>query len=698
MSLLHDSSPYTLVICEKPDAAERVAEALSEKELNITKYGNIKTFILKRSGRTYVICSAIGHLYTVSSPFQKRYVYPVFDVGWFPIHMIDLKRKYISQRIAIIKKLAENADVFINACDFDQEGETIGFNILKYACNEKQTTAFRAKFSTLTKTDIQEAFRTTVQGLGIGLAKAGRTRHIVDFIFGINLSRALSESFHKFNQGYRAITIGRVQGPVLSYVINREVEIRTFVPTPFWRLHAELAKADSTIIAAYEKKQVLKISEAQNIKKRCRGKKGVVTKVTKSKYNQFPPFPLNLGDLQKCAYQAFGFIPSQTLRISERLYLNALISYPRTSSQKLPPSIDYLRILKGLQRDKVFNKDATEVLHGKMIPNQGPKNDPAHPAIYPTGDISKHVLSSSENKLYDLIVRRFFAVFGEVAKRERISVTVDIDGYLFNTYGKQTLCEGWLKFYRKYVNADDKLILHLVENDELSPKSLVMEEKFTQPPRRYDQCSLLEKMEQENIGTKTTRANIIKTLCDRGYFSGTSIFATDIAFAVFDIMKQYSPEIISVEMTRKIEDNLDKIERSKMDEEIVIHQAVDQIMDSLFEIKKAEQEIGGKLGQAVIKTIHKQHRLNSCPICKKGFLIIIRSKKTNKRFVGCSGYNAGCRASAPLPQNGTVTSTGKTCSSCGWPIVNIRFKRKSTWRLCTNTTCISKKMVKKDEM
>ncbi len=135
-----------------------------------------------------------------------------------------------------------------------------------------------------------------------------------------------------------------------------------------------------------------------------------------------------------------------------------------------------------------------------------------------------------------------------------------------------------------------------------------------------------------------------------------------------------------------------------MDEKIVIHQAVDQIMDSLFEIKKAEQEIGGKLGQAVIKTIHKQHRLNLCPICKKGFLIIIRSKKTNKRFVGCSGYNAGCRASAPLPQNGTVTSTGKTCSSCGWPIVNIRFKRKSTWRLCTNTTCISKKMVKKDEM
>jgi len=691
------SSPYTLVICEKPDAAERIAEALSEKELNITKHGNIKIFTLKRSDRTYVICSAIGHLYMVSDPLQKRYVYPVFDVEWFPIHTVDRKRRYLSQRIGVIKKLAENADIFINACDFDQEGETIGFNILKYACGEKQTTALRTKFSTLTKTEVQEAFRSIVHGLGTGLAKAGRTRHIVDFIFGVNLSRALSESYHEFNQGYRVITIGRVQGPTLSYVVNREVEIRTFVPIPFWRLHAELDKDGATIVADYEKKRVLQISESQRIKKRCEGKKSVVTQVTKSIYRQFPPFPFNIGALQKDAYQTFGYLPSQTLEIAERLYLSALISYPRTSSQKLSPSIDYQKILTGLLMSKTYNKDASEVLNGEMIPNQGPKVDPAHPAIYPTGDIPKRALSSTEIRLYDLIVRRFLAVFGEVALREQISVTIDIGGYLFNIYGKQTLNEGWLKFYRKYTSVNDKVIPYLVEDEKLPLRSIVAEENFTQPSPRYNQSSLLEKMEQEDIGTKATRANIIKTLYDRGYFSGSRIFATDIAFAVLEVMRQYSPKIISIDMTRKIEENLEKIERSQMDERIVIHQAVDQMMDSLAAIKKAEKEIGGKISQAIITTIHKQNRLSSCPLCKKGTLNIIRSKKTHKRFIGCSRYNKGCRASGPLPQRGPIIVTGKTCSNCEWPIVYVRFNRKS-WRQCVNTTCISKRKVEKDEM
>jgi len=166
---------------------------------------------------------------------------------------------------------------------------------------------------------------------------------------------------------------------------------------------------------------------------------------------------------------------------------------------------------------------------------------------------------------------------------------------------------------------------------------------------------------------------------------------------VLEVMRQYSPKIISIDMTRKIEENLEKIERSQMDERIVIHQAVDQMMDSLAAIKKAEKEIGGKISQAIITTIHKQNRLSSCPLCKKGTLNIIRSKKTHKRFIGCSRYNKGCRASGPLPQRGPIIVTGKTCSNCGWPIVYVRFNRKS-WRQCVNTTCISKRKVEKDEM
>jgi DNA topoisomerase-1 len=244
---------------------------------------------------------------------------------------------------------------------------------------------------------------------------------------------------------------------------------------------------------------------------------------------------------------------------------------------------------------------------------------------------------------------------------------------------------------------DDKDIPNLVEDDELFLQSIVTEEKFTQPSRRYNQSSLLEKMEKDNIGTKATRADIIKTLYDRDYFSGSNIFATDIAFAVHDIIRQYCPKIISLQLTRRIEENLEMIESNQIDEEIVIQKAVDEMMDSLSAIKKAEQEIGDKIGQAVIRTVHKQHRLSSCPICQKGTLIIIRSKKTHKRFIGCSSYGKGCRASAPLPQQGTITYTGKICSSCGWPIVYVRFNKKS-WKFCVNTSCISKRKVKKNAM
>lgn len=697
MPLPPDTTPYTLVVCEKPDAAKRIAEALTEKDLSQTGQGKVKIFTLTNGGKRYVICSAIGHLYTVSDPSQKRYVYPVFDVEWFPTNIVDKKRSDISRRIAVIKKFAEKADTFINACDFDLEGETIGYNVLKYACGEKQDEALRAKFSTLTEAELKEAFRTAERGLGDGLARAGRTRHVVDFIFGVNLSRALSESYHEANKGYRVITIGRVQGPTLSYAVDREVEIRTFVPAPFWHLYAELDKDGVTLVAEYEKKRILELTEVRKIEDDCKGKDGVITKLVKSVFRQSSPTPFNIGDLQKEAYRVFGYAPSQTLRIAERLYLDALISYPRTSSQKLPPSIDYKKILSGLQRNRAYSKDAGEVLKSKLVPNQGAKDDPAHPAIYPTGELPKRALYSTENRLYDLIVRRFFAVFGEVALRERVSATIDIGGYIFKTSGRRTLEKGWLKYYGKYSGMEDKSLPDLAEGEHLALLSLVSEEKFDQPLPRYNQSSLLEKMENEEIGTKATRADIIKTLYDRGYFTGRSITATEIAFSVVETMEEYSPRIISTDMTRRIEEHLETIETGKMNEDEVIQEAADQIYESLYAIKNVEKEIGGKMAQAVFTTVREQNRLGPCPVCKTGTLSKIRSKKTRKRFVGCSNYSKGCRASAPLPQKGTITVTNKTCSTCGWPIVYVRLGR-IPWRLCVNINCESKKKVKKDKV
>jgi DNA topoisomerase-1 len=688
------AEPYTLVICEKPDAAQRIANALNERDLQQSNHGRVKTFTLTYRGRRYVICSALGHLYSIGDPAQKRHIYPVFDVEWFPAYRIDKKRSYTAQRIETIHRLAAGADSFINACDFDLEGETIGYNILKYACGEKQSTALRAKFSTLTEEELREAFQTASRGVGEGLAQAGRTRHIVDFIFGINLSRALSESYYSSNKRYRVVTIGRVQGPTLSYAVQREIEIRTFVPTPFWTITADLDKNGIILTAEYEKRRVAQLAEVNRITEACRGKTGKVSKITRSRFQQPPPTPFDIGDLQKEAYRIFCYSPSQTLKIAERLYLDALISYPRTSSQKLPPSINYRKILSGLQRNREYSRDAAEVSKGRLKPHEGVKTDPAHPAIYPTGELPRRNLSSTETRIYDLITRRFLAVFGEYALRESISAAINIAGYIFKIFGRLTLKEGWLKYYRRYTGTEDRAIPDLAEGEELPVLSVISKEKFDQPPPRYNQSSLLEKMELEEIGTKATRADIIKTLYDRGYLADRSITATDLAFSVVELMEKHSPRIISTELTRRIEAHLKRIEQGEINEEQVIEEAVDQLYESLTTIKNAEEEIGVEITDAITKTVREMNNLGPCPKCKTGTLHAIRSKKTHKRFVGCSNYQQGCDASAPLPQKGTLTIPGKSCSTCGWPIVYIRFGR-FPWRLCVNMTCPSKEKEKK---
>jgi DNA topoisomerase-1 len=685
-----ESERYTLVICEKPDVAYRVANALDEGDLKQTTRGKMKVFNLKHRGRRYLICSALGHLYTVGDPDQKRHIYPIFDVEWYPVSTANKMMRPTSQRINTIRKIAAAADSFINACDFDLEGETIAHNILKYACGGKEEEAWRAKFSTLTEEELRTAFRAAQPGLGDGLAKAGRTRHVVDFIFGVNLSRALSESYYASNRRYRVVSVGRVQGPTLSFAVNREIEVRTFVSTPFWKISAELDKNGDRIGAAYEKPRLTQLTLVNKIKDICEGKNGLVTRIARSRFQQLPPTPFNIGDLQKEAFRIFGYSPSQTLSISERLYLDALISYPRTSSQKLPPSIDYQKIISGLQRNGKFSRDAGEVLKGRLTPHEGRKTDPAHPAIYPTGELAKRSLSSTGRSLYDLIVRRFLTVFGEAAVKEKVSASISIDCYVFNVFGQLTIKNGWQTYYKRYIQTEDRAMPNLTEGEVLPVHRILTEEKFTQPPSRYNQSSLLEKMEAEDIGTKATRAGIIKTLYDRKYLTGRHIIATDIAFSVVELMEKHSPSIISTGMTRRIEENLERIERGDISGEEVVEDAVDQLYESLAKIKQNEEAIGSEMTMNVINTLREMNRLGPCPKCKTGVLSVIRSKKTRKRFVGCSNYSDGCDASAPLPQKGTLSIPRRTCKNCGWPIVYIQLNR-FRWQLCVNMECKSKR-------
>ncbi len=680
---------YVLTICEKPDAARRIARAIGTSEFKETRIDGVEVYVSKDGKKTYVVCSALGHLYTLEDPTSKRRIYPVFDVEWIPL---SKKGERINRILGVIGKLAKDASHFVNSCDFDQEGEVIGYNILKYACKNKYDDASRAKFSTLTDDELRSAFDNMEQGTGRGLADAGRTRHMLDFIYGVNLSRALSESAYQSNKRFRNLTIGRVQGPTLSFVVDREVEIRSHLPVPFWVVAAKFAKDDQVFDAHCEKERINKFAEAEQILLACEGKDGRVDDMNSTTVRLRPPPPFNLGDLQQEAYRLFHFSPSFTLSIAEKLYLAALISYPRTSSQKLPRSINYKKIIKNLAGINVYSSLTNDLLQGRLIPNEGIKDDPAHPAIHPTGELPKRRLEGIESKLYDLIVKRFFATFGDAATIEKIVVLIDVNGYNFKANGRITKYAGWIKYYRPYATMHDIELPQLNVGDILTNKGIKSTEKFTQPPLRFNQASLLDMMEKEQIGTKATRAEIIRTLIDRGYITSESIEATDLGFAVIESMRSYMPDIVSTELTREMEKQLDEVALGKLSGDNVIDGAVETLIDTLTVFKSKESEVGKRMDSAIAITVITQNVVGTCPLCKDGKLRIIRSKLSGKRFVGCSNFGKGCKGSMPLPQKGVIRKTKKVCSVCKWPIVFVRFKnRKFSWKLCINIRCPTKK-------
>jgi len=678
---------YTLVVCEKPDAARRIAQALGDPKE--TRPSGISVFDVTNGGRHYKVCTALGHLYGLSDVTKNRSVYPVLDLEWAPV----AKDPRAARAIKVISELSKDASAFVHACDYDQEGEVIGHSILQYACGGKYEKAQRAKFSTLTDEEIRESFDNLAKS-NSGLAEAGRSRHMVDFIYGVNLSRALARSL-KTASKYRNLSIGRVQGPTLAFAVDRELEIRLHVPDPYWTVAAQFEKNSQAFFAQYEKPKIETLAKALSIMGACVGKDGTVTDASESKAVLRPPAPFNIGDLQREAYRLFKLGPGYALAIAEKLYLQALISYPRTSSQKLPPSIGYGKIISGISRIGSYGRLASMLLSkGRLVPSEGRMSDTAHPAIYPTGVPPRQKLSGLEFKVYDLIVKRFLATFGDPAISKHADVAIDLNGHAFKAEGRAPVYEGWMVFYKPYVKLEQRELPELHKDDVVKNRGVEMEEKFTQPPYRHSQASLLARMEQEQIGTKATRADIIATLFKRSYIASGrgGIEATDLGFAVIDSMRAFVPAIVSTGLTRSMEEQLELVEQGSADGVSVIEQAVDKLVESLAAFMEKEADIGARIGDAASADSTKAATLGPCPVCKKGQLRMIKSYKTKKRFVGCSNYPAGCKATAPLPQKGLIRTSGKACPECDWPVVGVIFARRAKqWKICVNMQCPSKK-------
>jgi len=680
---------YTLVITEKPDAAQRIASALDAKEKAKKMEENGVPYYVAKRDTEIIVVPALGHLYTVAEERSGRNYYPVFSFKWVPRYVAERGAKQIRTWLETISKLANDADVFIDACDYDIEGSIIGYCILKHACGNKEDVSKRMKYSTLTKEELEKSYAELLPHLDFALIEAGRARHEVDWLYGVNLSRALTIAARDWSGKYATLSTGRVQGPTLRFLVAREKAIRCFVPTPYWSIEAEVEIANSIFEAEYEKKIIETKTEANAIVDACKGKNGEIEKIDVRKFQQMPPIPFDLGALQSEAYSLFGYTPMRTSNIAQRLYLEALISYPRTSSQKLPPAINYEAILKSLNKVPEYKKLTAELLtKPELKPREGSKEDPAHPAIYPTGNLPERVLDSSERNIWDLVVRRFMAVFGEPAIRQSMRVCINVNGVRFYLRGRQTLKEGWLRFYGSYVRAEEVLLPPIEEGQTIKIKRVILEDKFTKPPPRYNPGSLLKRMEEAEIGTKATRAGITQTLYDRKYVRDERMVVTDLGFEVLEVLEKYCPKVVSIKLTKELEEKMNRIQLKSEKRENVLVAAVEILKPVVEELKEKEKTIGEQLSNAIKRARLEERIIGMCPVCNTGKLMTLYSRRTGKRFVGCTNYFKGlCKTSFPLPQRGTVRPLGKNCRGCGWPTVQVRIKGRHPWTLCFNPEC-----------
>jgi DNA topoisomerase-1 len=692
MKKLQRLGKYTLIITEKPDAANRIASALDAtgKAKKIVDSG-VPYYMAKRA-EDIVVVPALGHLYTVASEKKGRGKYPVFNYQWVPLYLAERGARRTRIWLETITKLANGADTFVDACDYDIEGSIIGYCILRYACSNKENTSKRMKYSTLTKEEIEKSYMEALPRLDFALIEAGLTRHEVDWLYGVNLSRALTTAAKNWSGKYATLSTGRVQGPTLKFIATRERSIKCFVPTPYWSIKATVLIGDSVFEAEYEKKVIEIKEEAAAVVNACQGKNGEIEEIEAKNFQQMPPLPFDMGSLQSEAYRLFRYTPMRTSKIAQRLYLDALISYPRTSSQKLPPAIGYETILKKLGKTREYHALAAELLaKPELKPNEGKMEDPAHPAIYPTGNLPERVLDSAEKNIWNLVVRRFMATFGEPAAQQTVKVTINIEGHGFYLGGRQVLEEGWLRFYKPYIRSEGTSLPPMEKGQIASVERVILEDKFTKPLPRYNPSSLLRKMEKEEIGTKATRAGIIQTLYDRKYINEERIVVTDLGFKVIDVLKKYCPTVVSLELTRKLEEKMNEIQQKKETKEKVLLSAIEILKPATEKLKEKERVIGAQLSQALKESKLEENIIGACPTCQNGKLVILYSRKTGKRFVGCTNYFEGkCKTAFPLPQRGSVKPTGNVCKSCGWPTVRVWMRGKRPWNLCLNSECPTK--------
>ncbi|MBN2152831.1 MAG: DNA topoisomerase I [Candidatus Lokiarchaeota archaeon] len=688
-----------LIIAEKPAAAAKIGAALDAmgKPVEIksgkgTSYFQITLF---DSGEKAFIVSGAGHLYTLERNRASKGI-PVFDFAW----VRNRQNKRAIRFLGTIEAVARGRPFgrYVVATDYDTEGSVIGYNILRFSClpaggqlKGLLAKACRMKFSSLTQAELRQAWKAVSPVLDCARVEAGCTRHRVDAMFGINMSAAITNAVKSAGRGYHVFSIGRVQGPTLKEVCERDAAIGAHVPETYWEARAVVDTGEGGDMMSLESipSSFKRESEAIALKRDCEGKTALVSHIRPRQVARKPPPPFNLAGLQREANHLFKFKPAKTLKLAEKLYLEALISYPRTDNEVIPPSIDVKALLVAVGGDPNYQADARAVLNrGDLSPSRGTKTDEAHPPILPTGASKRGIaLSKDEASLLDLVTRRFLALFGPDMVWEERAHDIIAGGHPFKLVSSKLISEGWAAQYRYFPTKGMGGDPGLRVGQQLLVKKVDVLKRHTNPPPHHSEITLMGYMERVGIGTKSTRAEIIEKIKDRGYIEADPIRATALGKKIVEVFEAYLPAIVSVDMTRELEEDVEEIIDGNRHEAAIIDKTRNIIDAMLVQFKGREQVIGlelGKILEASGSTAARKQVLGTCPACNKHAMVLVKGRG-KKRFVACEGYSdKTCRIILPIIQAGKIFPAGKNCPSCGYPMVKCYLKGRQPWEFCVN--------------
>jgi DNA topoisomerase-3 len=624
--------PKTLVIAEKPSVGRDLAGVLPDS----FKQSKDKTHLV---GDAYVITWAIGHLVGLADPETyderlKKWRFADLPIvpDRFKLVPNDDKAKKQLQAVHRLLK-SDEIELVVNACDAGREGELIFAYLFETSGVKKPVK--RLWLNSMTKKAIEAAFTELREGDEMRLLEeAARSRSEADWLVGMNATRAASIRLRAAFDG--AVSLGRVQTPTLALVVRRELEIRAFVPEPYWLVEALFAAAGERVYSGrYLGGKRIAEEDATKIVGECEGKTGLITKLEKKEEREAPQLLYDLTSLQRHANTLLGFSARRTLAAAQRLYEeHKAITYPRTSSRFLTSDmIGEIKPTAGLVgRNERYAKAAAYVTGLDRLPLGRVVNDKKvadHHAIIPTR--SEHDLTKmgpDESRIYDLVTKRFLAIFHPDAVYERTRVETTVAEHVFRTSGRVLLAAGWKGVYGEEAQSDrrdeddaggDQLLPALTEGEDAETREIEALRKETQPPRRFTEGSLLaametagkdiedaelrEAMKDSGIGTPATRAAIIERLIQVGYIEreGRALLATDKGVQVISLLGEHP--LTSPQLTGDWERRLGLIEQGEDTRPAFMSDIVKFTRETVADLDKLK---GVKIERA---------NLGPCPVC-----------------------------------------------------------------------------------